>query len=564
MAQIAYLFALLMGGVAWLVPNHYPPWASAYSEAMMAAAFVVAGVGALAEDRRSPLPWTQLQWMTAGLMTVPLLQWLAGLIPFFGDAWMTSIYLLGFWMAQTVGVRLARRYGAAVVLEKVAALLVFVSLACAGLALYQWFGLRGLGNFAADLPPKRLPFANVGQPNHLAMMLFLGVVGVLYLHDRRRVHGASVVTCCSFLTFAMVMTGSRTAWLIMAVLVIAICLAQRCASLRMSRSHAAALAALFAAFVFLWAPLCDALLLSAGRTLTQQTQVGPRLLLWQTALDAIALQPWWGYGWGQTLVAHSQVVTERPADGRLMGSAHNLALDLLIWNGVLLGGLVVAALIWWWWRRVIRCGDSTSVYLLIAISAVFAHALVEHPLTYAYFLLPLGLMVGLLDHHCGSLGRRQLSAPWSWGLTALASGALIFTMVEYSRIEDNTRVLRFELARIGTGRIESVAPDLIVLTHWREYLRFARVEARPGMSPDELAWMRRVTERFPFAQSQFRSALAHGLNGHPEIAAEELRRLCSMQTAKRCSAQLAIWRNLQAEKYPQLQAVPLPKVPESP
>ena len=83
------------------------------------------------------------------------------------------------------------------------------------------------------------------------------------------------------------------------------------------------------------------------------------------------------------------------------------------------------------------------------------------------------------------------------------------------------------------------------------------------MSAEELAWIRRVTERFPYAVSQFRSALAHGLNDRPDIAARELQRLCSLQTPRVCHRQLGQWRELQQTKYPQLATTVLPNDPDT-
>lgn len=559
MNSIALFFAAMLGLISWLIPNHYPPWATAHAEALMAVALLLALVGGLAHDRGVRVELTPMLSLTLLLSVVPLLQLASGQISFAGDAWMAFGYLLGAALAQVLGWRLARRLGIDAVLSRLAEVFIAASLVSMAVALYQWQRLEGLGILAAELPPNGRPFANLAQPNHLATLLFMGLAATLYLFDRRRLQAGAAALCCGFLEFGLVMTGSRTAWLSMAVLVAGLFLVQRRADLRSSRTAIAALGASFVAMLMLWRPLCEALLLSGGRSFATQAEAGPRVLLWQTAVDAISRHPWFGYGWNQVLVAQSQLVVDHPVFGRvLMGSAHNLLLDLMLWNGVILGAIAFGVLVWWWGRHARACRNAAAVFLLAAVSGVFVHALVEYPLSYAYFLFPVALMMGTLDQHAGIGTRFRLASGWVAGGAVTATALLGFTIYEYAQVEDNMRTLRFETARIGTGRIESKAPDLLLLTQWREYLRFARTEARPDMTEEELAWMRQVTERFPYAPSQFRSALAHALSNRPDLSAREWQRLCSLHTARKCREHLKEWHELERTKYPQLTNTPLP------
>ncbi len=563
MNRLAFLVASFLALVAWLVSNHYPPWVTFHAEIFMAAAFLIAFTSEQLSRGEARDEFTPLLAIVFCLALVPLLQLSAGLIVFAGDAWMPSAALLGAALSVLLGQRLRLRFGQRRVMEWLAALFITASVVSVGLALYQWLGLSGLGLFATEMPPKGRPFANVAQPNHLATLLFLGMLGVLFLYEIRRFGGWVAAGSCVFLEFGMVMTSSRTAWLAIAMLVIGLGATRRRSALRISGAGVVGLGASFVALLLLWRPLCDVLLLSAGREFSEQSGAGPRILLWQTALDAIWQKPWFGYGWEQGLVAQSQVVMDHPANGRLMGSAHNLLLDLFIWNGIPLGLAVFGFVLFWGWRHTRRARNSTTVYLLAAIGGVFLHALVEFPLSYTYFLLPVALMAGVLDQPTGPNVAPCISRKWTWGLTTAATALFVVTLYEYLQVEDNTRILRFETARIGSGRIESVAPDLMLLTQWRDYLRFARLEVHPGMSSDELTWVRHVTERFPHAPSQFRSALAHGLNNRPDIAARELQRLCSLHTALRCRDQLDAWHELTRTKYPQLAEIPLPKTSTS-
>ena len=83
-----------------------------------------------------------------------------------------------------------------------------------------------------------------------------------------------------------------------------------------------------------------------------------------------------------------------PALGVAVQHAHNLVLDLVLWNGVPLGLLLVGALAWWAWRQVRDAQTAQQRLLLLALGLLLLHALLELPHLYAFFLLPAAAMAG--------------------------------------------------------------------------------------------------------------------------------------------------------------------------
>lgn len=559
MNSIALLLAVLVALFSWLAPNHYPPWVSFHAQLAMAVAFVLAWLATLSRAI-APVALSPLTAASLALALVPPLQCAAGLITYAGDAWLGTAYLLGFGLSVWVGQRLGAGFGVERVLRHVAGLLIAAALLSMGLAMYQWLRLSGLGIFAADLSPNGRPFANLGQPNHLATLLFLGLCGVLTLYQERRMGRPGAGLAAVFFTFGLAMTTSRTAWLAMLLLVAGLLALRRRAGLRIGRAEILGLGAVFVGWLVAWPAINDALLLSGGRALATQVDAGPRTILWSTAIEAIGRRPWFGYGWDQALAAQSDVILDRPSLGRLMGNAHNLLLDLLLWVGVPLGAALFGGLLMWGWRHLRLARDPAAVGLLAMLAGIFAHALVELPLSYTYFLLPAGLIAGLLETRHPPPWRRLAPVRWMLAPSALAIGLTAFITVEYLRVEENVRTLRLEVARIGTGRIVSEAPELHLLTQWADYLRFARVEPRPGLSDAELAHMAQVTRRFPFARAQFDEAVAQALNNRPADAALTWRRLCNLQAPHECRRRQAEWREL-ADEHPQLKSVELPRLP---
>lgn len=541
--------------IAWLVPNHYAPWSSAWGDALAIVGLlallptVLAGRG---------VSGARISWRLSGIAALcGAMLWAQlaiGKLLFLGDALVATFYV-GLWLAAVLAGRLMAVPGVrSDGLNALAMAWLFAALLSVGIGLVQWTAAISLGIYGAELPPGGRPFGNVAQPNHLCTLCFLGLCALLWLHQRQKVRGATLWLGVGFLLLGMVITQSRTGWLQIGLLVLAGLAMQTRAGLRPTRPQLLMLGAAFAAGVVLWPAISDALLLSAGRSIGDQMQAGIRLPYWLSMLDAIGREPLWGYGWQQIGAAQQRVALDHPGVGILFEHSHNLVLDLLLWNGVPVGGFILVLLAWWFFAHVRSCRDARVAWLLLAVAGVFTHAMLEFPLEYAYFLIPVGLAMGAIDGL--SPAGRALTLP-RWvvlSFTVLLSAIFMLTASEYLKAEENYRALRMESARIGVDRIETPAPKLHLLTQLGAFLEFARIEAAPSMPPERVEWMRKVSERFGYPPVMFRYALAAGLNGQPEISQQTLQRLCRIHGPQRCMEARDGWTALQA-RYPQLQGM---------
>jgi hypothetical protein len=67
---------------------------------------------------------------------------------------------------------------------------------------------------------------------------------------------------------------------------------------------------------------------------------------------------------------------------------------------------------------------------------------------------------------------------------------------DYSRIEPSYQILRMEWSRIEIT-MPVGPPDVLLLTQWHDYIKYARFEPRAGLSVEDLDWMRNVAALFP-------------------------------------------------------------------
>ena len=541
--------------LAWLVPNHYQPWPSAWQDGT--ALLLLFGAAAFAKRRAVfPALWVAAIGVTAVSVS---LQWMTGRIDFGGDALMVLFYVGAFALSLAIGATLPGLQGEVRVsaLEWVAFVTAMSAIASVGIALVQWTGSLSLGIWGADLPSGARPFANVAQPNHLSTLAFLGVCGLLLLREAARIGSAGFWAGTSYLLIGMVLTASRTGWVQMAAFVVLALLFQRRTASQVRAAHVAGLVLIYVAATLAWPKINEMLLLSGGRGVMQQIEGGARVPLWLALLDAVGREPWWGYGWQQVAAAQQAVALDHPPIQRHFEHSHNIVLDLLLWAGVPAGGTIVVFCAGALVLQVRALRDPRALWLFAAALGIILHGMLELPLQYAYFLLPMGVALGAANA-LSAAGPQVRCGVWGIRLSGMVGLALLTSIaVEYLEAEQSHRLLRLESARIGTARIASTAPDLRLLTQLKGLLEFARTQARPAMSTAEVDEMRKVARRYPFPSAMLRSALVAGLNGRPAEARLTLAQICSMHPTARCDEARESWLTLQT-RYPVLFNVPLP------
>jgi len=388
--QAAGAFALF----AWLTPTHELPWTTFHAEFAMALAAMLAGACVLWRDRHQAVAIPASALATLAVALVPLLQLATGKIAFRGDAVLVCMYLAGFALAQLIGARAVAIWGLARMLEAFAWLLLIGAVISTWLALCQWQQLDYLGLALVDLPQGSRPFANFNQPNLLATLLVLGLLATAILYDAERFGNGVALLLTGLLGFALAATQSRAGLLGLAVVGALLLLRHHQLTRRMNwREVVVGLATVLIALLA-WQAVRTISLEAGGRDASAMVAAGTRNIHWPSMWDAIGRRPWTGYGWNQVDAAQFAVAPDHPATGEVLAYGHNLVLDLLLWNGVPLGIVLVGGLALWFSLALREARNSTALLALALVVAAFAHAMVEYPLYYAYFLLPIGLMIG--------------------------------------------------------------------------------------------------------------------------------------------------------------------------
>ncbi len=542
------LFTLCL---SYLLPGHYPPWNSFEQQAL--AAFGVALVAAAVFAAHARVRVSSSAWVALAAAAVAPVQWVSGQIVFLSDALLSSLYLVALALSIAAG---ATHQRVSDLSDGLAVALIAAGIVSTALAVVQWLNLSW-GIFSIDMRPGGRPYGNLAQPNHLATLLALSVMAVLGQFERRRISAVVAALAVSWFAFGMAMSQSRTGWFFVVMLGLWWAVMHRRVGLRLDGRVMAGGIVLFAALVLGWERLSDALLLPTG-SLEERLHAGTRWLHWQTLVDAALQAPWSGYGWTQIALAQQAAVLAHPASHEWLRNSHNLVLDLVLWNGIPLGLLLFGAIVWWVVRQIRCCRSADQWIWLGSIGALLLHGLLEYPLDYTYFLLPVGLMMGMLEGVRDPVSRVQVRRWMALAVLAGTIGMLAWVSLEYLRVQDGARQLRF--AMIGVDAENPAAqnvPDVVLLDAPREYHRFLLTLARPGLTESELDWMRDVSLRHAVPPAMLRYALAAGLNGRKKEAEDTLARICKMHPEPRCDEGRAAWALLQ-QRYDVLSDTKMP------
>lgn len=542
--QLMSPFWLVVGAcglsLAWLLPNHSYPWLGFHSDAWSAVMLAAVGTFVL-WNNRGTVGWFWSSMVVCIVAAIPLFQWVAGLIPIFGVAWINFAYLIGFLLAMHFGAAWEQDSPG----QAIDFLLTAISIAAVisvGLQMRQFFQLENIGIYTIYSTGAR-HFANMAQPNQLASLLILGLLGCGWGYSRLKLSSLTAILVALLLLIGLALTESRTGWINIGILLIA-CVIWRQVLPSPRFLYVVVGLCFFYLMCVLTLPIIYALSNEGVTPSFRSTISDPRWTAWGMFMKAALYHPYRGFGWGQTGHAQFLMMDEKIAQGGNFLQTHNMAIDLIIWNGIPIGLIIVGLLMWWGWLMVRRMRDFSQLIRVAFLAILCTHAMLEYPLQYAYFLLPAGVVVGSLNQ---SVQNPRRMNKWYTGIFLMfVLTTLAVTISDYFKAEESFYSLRFELKNIPSN-LSREPPDVIALTQWRDNIKFVRMEPHAHASALELDWMRNVVSTTPSAYAMYRLALMLAMNDLVDEAHLWLRRACQTAPADQCEAIKMQWKKMSDE-----------------
>jgi O-antigen ligase len=511
----------LMTTLPFLLPIHRHPIQSFYQEwlafALGCAAFFAFGFAV----QRHRLEAPRVILFPLGLCLLLGIQVAAGKPAYWQQATLGALYLLWAAAIATLGAGLRRHLGWAGFTVLLSWVLLAGVLATVLLAAAQLAGWRG-GGWIIPLMGGRV-FGNLGQANHFADYVSLGLVAVVYLAVSARLPKLPAATIAALFLAVLNFSGSRAVWI---YLVAAAALAwwlQRKAPGQQARAVLAWTCALVGAMALL--QLITYVVAggagSTGETVaTRMVQEGTglptRLRHGQAAWMMLQSAPLLGvgfeaYGWQHFLLS---LQLPPQLDTRVGDHSHNIVLQITAEFGLLGLGLVLATA--WLWLVAQRSATFglERWWVLALLATLLGHSLLEYPLWYAYFLGVFALLLGASDEATWRFSSPALDRVAFLGALALAAWTLTSAMLDYRALEDLARAPPGSAARIELARDRALTLHRgSLFTPLVEFELARTIRIDPEALEDKLAVSAHAVRYLPSAEAVFRHSALLTLAG---------------------------------------------------
>ena len=278
-------------------------------------------------------------------------------------------------------------------------------------------------------------------------------------------------------------------------------------------------------------------------------------MLLKSALNA----PWWGFGWGLVVPAQLSVpIAEFPPGlaGFIFMQSHNLLLDFILWVGIP-GGIILSLLFLAWLSVNFKAVDGLvkAIYFSL-IAVVVSHAMLEYPLHYAYFLLPVAFASGAIMS--GVEGRRYIPVR---RMVVLPVASILFLIGAFFVRDCFVLDARYQSARLRWAGIEGPTDphgSLFMLTQYEPFFAISESWLDRPITDAQLQTIKSVVDFYPSLKNMVLYAAALGLSGQKQLATEWLVRACNLAPTDQCKNIDRRWAPIQA-RHPQLSDINMPR-----
>ncbi|WP_180113002.1 PglL family O-oligosaccharyltransferase [Acinetobacter sp. YH12073] len=524
------LVAAILISLAWLMPVHYRPWVTYTGE--LYAFFALFALAAICLKEKLKIPALSLPLLL--LACVPLIHFLTGQVFFFSTAMIGFIFVFSFWLASVLGYNFSTGNNSREETFTHLSYVFLVSGTITGLiALCQWINLDSVLPGMVNISGTQRPYANFAQPNNMATFLLMSLMSCLYLYEKKKIQTKWLMTCALPIIMGIALSQSRTSWVAAIVIMIYLAIYQYKGIIRLKWYYSSLLLFLFIFFIWLFpvlslliAQMTDAEVIRSRELVLRATGDMSRLAIWQQMLAAIQAQPWFGYGWYQTSVAFVSI-TDTVQGPVWIRSAHNFIIDFLIWNGVVIcvPFLAYFGYLGYQMQRWVKTPE--SVIGILMIGAFVTHAMFEFPQHYAYFLLPVGFIIGTVLAQRADMVKQLVMPAWLMKLIFITGVILIAVIYrDYdTAVPKLGQSIRYEQQ---PEKITNQKP-IFLLTEFNHRIDWIRVDPYTKISQDEIHQHEKLVVSYPTKYNLLKYIRLLAYNGYIKEAHHQLWRLNTIQ-----------------------------------
>ncbi|CAB1208084.1 PglL family O-oligosaccharyltransferase [Acinetobacter bouvetii] len=521
MKFLLLLLACVFISLAWLLPVHYRPWVT-YTGELFAFLSLFALAAIYLKDKIK-LPVISLPLLL--LAIIPLIQYLAGELFFFDKAFTSTLFVFGFWLSIVIGYNLSvEKADREEIFTGLSYVFLMAGTATGVIAICQWLTLDAYIPGMVDMQRAVRPYANFAQPNNMATFLLMSMLACLYLYETKKVQTKWLVAAASMMLISVALSQSRTSWVACVFILVYLAYQQFKGYIQIKWHYLAAWLAVFIGLVFIL-PIIGSYLTQLLDTQIKSVDIArratgdmSRLAIWNQMLHGIIDRPWLGYGWNQTSVAYA-LVSDHVQGPVWVRSAHNFILDFILWNGLIIGLPLLAYFSYWGYQLNKHVNSVESVIGILMIGAVLVHAMLEFPQYYAYFLLPVGFILGLVQSQQSKIKTIELSPNYMRVTFAIALVLLMLIVRDYSvMVPKLNQTMRYE----KTPEKITNQDRIYLLEEFNRRIEWIRMDPYTKVNAAQLAEIREMVLNYPTKYDLLKYAKVLAFNGYEQEAKHQL------------------------------------------
>lgn len=496
MQKLLIFLSVFFYGLSILLPYHGVPWVTFESELFVFfTLFFLLGL-CLYQNNKIP----KLNLFIMCIAFIPLVQFLCGQVIYLSNAVLTSAYILVLFFSIFVGFNLRQNPKYKNVVFKFITYSFFViGFISASFVILQWLGLSHyLSLYIVNVSGYR-PYANMAQPNNLAIFMIISFFSALYLKEKKNIPFGIAISSIILILAAIALTQSRTAWVVFVFIVIYVSCKKNMKEIGVTRKDIYLFSFIFFIFVFclpsigifLKEVLHFNILGIASASASDRVSSGYlRLDLWQQAYYAILDQPWFGFGWNQTSLAQITVFHLHP-NHEWVRSFHNIIFDVLVWNGLPIGIAILVYAIYLLYRLEKNCLSLESILAMMMIFAVVIHSVFEFPLHYLYFIVPFGFLIGFIQAQDESLSTINFNIHILKFFVLISFLLSIFIVRDYYLLKSKVNALS-NYSETGIYDQNVLNKKIYILTQFNEWLWWITLDDYSKLDDDNLNVARKL------------------------------------------------------------------------
>ena len=524
------LIAAILISLAWLMPIHYRPWVTYTGE--LYAFFALFALAAICLKEKLRIPVVSLPLLL--LASVPLIHLLAGQVFFFSTAIMGFIFVFSFWLASVLGYNLStENHNREETFTILSYVFVVSGIVTGIIAICQWTNLDATLPGMVNISGNQRPYANFAQPNNMATFLVMALMSCLYLYEKKKIQTKWLFACAAVIVMGVALSQSRTAWVATIASMLYLAFYQYKGIIRLKWYYSTAWFIFFIACIVTF-PLLSQLAAQAMNTdvvqsrdvVARATGDMSRLAIWQQMIAAIQAQPWFGYGWYQSSVAFVSI-SDTVQGPVWIRSAHNFIIDFLLWNGLVIGLPFLGYFGYLGYQLQRWVSTPESVIGILMIGAFVTHAMFEFPQHYAYFLLPVGFIIGTVLAQRSDVAKQLVMPAWLMKLIFITGVILIAVIYrDYdTAVPKLGQSIRYEQQ---PEKITNQQP-IYLLTEFNHRIAWIRLNPYSKVSAEQIQQGEQMVLSYPTKYNLIKYAKLLAFNGYENEARHQLKRLQLIQ-----------------------------------